>query len=62
MLSYFFRFSGSESTEYASPTSLKRSAAPGLSGLASGWYSFASFRYAFLISDWSAFSETPRTS
>ena len=35
--SYFFRLAGSERTELASPTSLKRSAAFGLFRLASGW-------------------------
>ena len=48
--SYCFRFSASESTLCASEISLKRSAAAGLFGLASGWYCLASRRYAFLIS------------
>ena len=42
--SYCFRLSGSDSVLCASDTSLKRSAAFGLLGLASGWYCLASRR------------------
>ena len=59
--SYSRRCFASESTSYASWISLKRSSAWGLSGLRSGWYCRASFRYAFLISSAFAVSLTPRT-
>ena len=59
--SYCFRLSASDRTLCASEISLKRSAACGLLGLASGWYCLASRRYAFLISAWLAESGTPRT-
>src|SRR4051812_30254543 len=57
--SYCLRFSGSDSTSYAPCTSLNRSSFP---GLRSGWTSRTSLRYAFLISSWLAFFETPSDS
>jgi hypothetical protein len=57
--SYFFRFSASERTSYASLTSLNLSCAF-LSGLTSGCSSRASFRYAWRISLSEAVLETPR--
>src|SRR5437763_4289954 len=57
--SYCFRFAGSESTSYAPCPSLKRSSLP---GLRSGCTSRTSLRYAFLISSWLAFFETPSDS
>src|SRR5204862_1584007 len=59
--SYCLRFPESESTSYAPWISLKRSSAAGSFGLRSGWFSRASFRYAFLISSCEADLETPRT-
>src|SRR5919198_297139 len=48
--SYCLRFSGSESTEYASWICLKRSSAPLSWGLASGWYWRGGVRVGFFIS------------
>ncbi len=60
--SYRCRFCGSESTSFATETSLNRSSASGLSGFASGWNCRASLRYARLISSSVAFLATPNTS
>ena len=57
--SYSWRFSGSDRTSWAWEISLKRSSAFGSSGLASGWCTRASLRYAFLISSALAVRETP---
>ncbi len=57
--SYFFRFSGSPRTSYASLMSLKRLSAALSPGLTSGWCLRASFRYACLISFSLAVFATP---
>jgi len=57
--SYSLRLSVSPSTSYAAEISLNRSSRP---GLASGWFSFASFRYARVMSFGAAVSGTPSTS
>ncbi len=59
MASYSRRLSGSDSTSWAWEIALKRSSALGSPAFASGWYSRASFRYAFLISSALALRETP---
>ena len=58
-MSYFLRFSGSERTAWASLICLKRCSDAASSGLASGWFSRASRRNAFLISAWLAVRGTP---
>ena len=57
--SYSARLSASDSTSWAWEISLKRSSALASPGLRSGWFSRASFRYAFLISSASAVRVTP---
>src|SRR5579862_410340 len=58
--SYSLRRFSSDSTEYASDISLKRSSAEESPLLASGWYFRASLRYAVLISAGLAVLATPR--
>ena len=57
--SYLLRFSGSESTSYASFISLNLASASVSPGLTSGWYLRARFQYAFFISASSASRSTP---
>ena len=58
--SYSLRRFSSDSTEYASEISLKRSSALASPWLESGWYLRASLRYAVLISAGFAVLATPR--
>ncbi len=58
--SYSLRRFSSDSTEYASEISLKRSSAEASPLFASGWYLRASLRYAVLISAGLAVLLTPR--
>ena len=60
--SYSLRFSGSDSTSFAAETSLNFSSASLFPGFASGWYCFASLRYARAISFSLAPCGTPSTS
>ena len=59
--SYSARFFSSPTTSYAAEMSLNFSSAFALSGFASGWYSRASFRYAFVMSLTVASFDTPST-
>ena len=58
--SYSLRRFSSDSTEYASEISLKRSSAFASPWFESGWYLRASLRYAVLISAGFAVLATPR--
>src|SRR5260221_4948254 len=59
-VSYLWRFSGSDSTSYASLISLQRLSALLSPGFTSAWYLRASLLYAFLMSSALADLLTPR--